>query len=106
MGFPAGAELLTALYTLLQHADEATLPLARYLFVAALRPYWAAARRWLSTGDVHDPHGELFHVDGTDEQLRLPSFLQPVEFELLQCGLQVRSTPPSSPCVGVRVGAG
>lgn len=39
-GFPRGAQLLTELYNLLQAADTSTAPLLRYLFSAAVRPYW------------------------------------------------------------------
>lgn len=86
--------------TITQHANDATRPLVRYLFVAALRPFWRLALRWACTGRVRDLHGELLElnepmdddevVDGQPVELRLPSFLKPVAFELLQCGVQVR----------------
>jgi hypothetical protein len=63
-GFPRGHELLSELYSELQDADGVMVPLLRFLFAAALRPYWAQVRCWLYIGKVHDPYGEL-HLVGT-----------------------------------------
>lgn len=67
----SGLQLLERLWRALQTASAADAPLARWLFLGALRPWLAAARTWVFTASPAAPKARQ-----TREHIRMPFLLQ------------------------------